>query len=409
MKNRIIFLLALLTLSFSSCSFKSKESSPTYRVIEKDFENSIIVEGVVEPTHFTTLMCPMNVNGTITFIIEDGTHVDAGDIVCIIEDSNNENNYDNLQVLFEAITAELSKKRADLQMQQALLEAQVKNNAADTEIANLDSIQIRFASPTQRRISELRLESASIEKRRLEQRLQTLKIINDSEIKSIEVNLRRVMARLETAKETLESLTVRAPTNGLAIVSESQRSREKLKVGDEVWNNMPLVIIPDMNEMKVKMMVNETDFKYISENDSVSYTFDAMPDNVAIGKITKMIPVGQPYKRNSNVRFFEVEASVDSILEMPKPGFTANCRVISNYINDTITVPQVAIFEEDSMKVVYVKKNNTFEKREIITGLSSQKESIVSEGLSSGEEISLIKPSSSRIKGERLLLNKTSE
>ena len=177
-----------------------------------------------------------------------------------------------------------------------------------------------FASPTQRRISELRLESASIEKRRLEQRLQTLKIINDSEIKSIEVNLRRVMARLETAKETLESLTVRAPTNGLAIVSESQRSREKLKVGDEVWNNMPLVIIPDMSEMKVKMMVNETDFKYISENDSVSYTFDAMPDNVAIGKITKMIPVGQPYKRNSKVRFFEVEASVDSILEMPKPG-----------------------------------------------------------------------------------------
>ena len=122
-----------------------------------------------------------------------------------------------------------------------------------------------------------------------------------------------------------------------------------------------------------------------------------------------MIPVGQPYKRNSKVRFFEVEASVDSILEMPKPGFTANCRVISNYINDTITIPQIAIFEEDSMKVVYVKKNNTFEKREIITGLSSQKESIVSKGLSSGEEISLIKPSSSRIKGERLLLNKTSE
>ena len=409
MKNRIIFFLTLLNLGLSSCSFKSIDNGPFYTVNEKDFENSIIVEGVVEPTHFTTLMCPMNVNGTITFIIEDGIHVNVGDVVCIIEDSNNENNYDNLQVLVEAITAELSKKKADIQMQHALLEAQVRNNEADTEIANLDSLQFRFASPTQRRISELQLESASIEKSRLEQRLKTLKIINDSEIKSLEINLKRIINRLETAKEVLESLTIRASTAGLAIVSESRRSREKLKVGDNVWNNMPLVIIPEMNEMKVKMRVSETDFKYISENDSVSYTFDAMPENWANGKITKMLPVGQPYKRDSKVKFFEIEASVDSILEMPEPGFTVNCRVIANYINDTITVPQVAIFEEDSMKVVYVKKNKSFEKREIKTGLSSQKESIVTEGLNRDEEISLIKPESSQIKGERLLLKESSE
>lgn len=409
LKNKVVFFLVLLNIVLSSCNFNSEESGPLYTVVEKDFENSIVVEGVVEPIHFTTLMCPMNVNGTITFIIESGTYVNAGDVVCIIEDSDNENNYDYIQDWVEEINAELSKKRADIQMQHALLEAQVKNNAADTEIANLDSLQIRFASPTQQRISELQLESASIEKRRLEQRVQTLKIIDDSEIKSLEINLRRATGRLESAKKILESLTLRSPTSGLAIVSQSRRSGENLKVGEEVWNNMPLVIIPEINEMKVIMKVNETDFKYISEKDSVSYTFDAMPGNWAIGKITKMLPVGQPYKRDSKVKFFEVEASVDSILEMPEPGFTANCRVITNYVNDTIMVPQVAIFEEDSIKVVYVKKNRTFERREIKTGLSSQKESIVSEGLNKNEEISLIKPNSSKIKGERLLLKASSE
>lgn len=368
-----------------------------------------MVEGFVEPIHFTTVMCPMNVSGTVTFIIEDGTYVNEGDVIAIIEDSDNENNYDNIQDWVEGINAELSKKRADMQMQHALLEAQLRNNVADTEIANLDSLQFRFASPTQRRISELQLESASIEKRRLEQRVQTLKIIDESEIKSLEINLRRATNRLETAKEILESLTVKAPAAGLAIVSESRRSGEKLKVGDDVWSNMPLVIIPEMNEMKVKMRVNETDFKYISEKDSVSYTFDAMPDNWANGKITKMLPVGQTYSRDSKVKFFEIEASVDSIREMPEPGFSANCRVIVNYIKDTLTVPQVAIFDEDSIKVVYVKKNRTFERREIKTGLSSQKEAIVSAGINRDEEISLIKPSSSLIKEERLLLSKTSE
>jgi multidrug efflux pump subunit AcrA (membrane-fusion protein) len=385
------------------------DNSLIYTVIEKDFENSVIVEGVVEPTYFTTVMCPVNVDGTIIFMVEDGTQVNAGDVICIIEDNNNETNYNNLLDLIESISAELSTKKADLQMQQALLEAQVRNNEADTEIANLDSLQFRFASPTQRQISELQLESASIEKSRLEKRLQTLKIINDSEIKSIEINLRRAQSRLETAKEILESLTVRAPTSGLAIVSQSRRSGEKLKIGDEVWNNMPLVIIPEMSEMKVQMRLSETDFKYISENDSVSYSFNAMPDNWANGKITKMLPVGQPYSRDSKLKYFEVEASVDSILEMPEPGFTANCRVIVDYIKDTITVPQVAIFDEDSRKVVYVKKNKTFERREIKTGLSSQKESVVIEGLNRDEKVALTKPNSSLIKSERLLINTTSK
>lgn len=385
------------------------DNSLIYTVIEKDFENSVIVEGVVEPTYFTTVMCPVNVDGTIIFMVEDGTQVNAGDVICIIEDNNNETNYNNLLDLIESISAELSTKKADLQMQQALLEAQVRNNEADTEIANLDSLQFRFASPTQRQISELQLESASIEKSRLEKRLQTLKIINDSEIKSIEINLRRAQSRLETAKEILESLTVRAPTSGLAIVSQSRRSGEKLKIGDEVWNNMPLVIIPEMSEMKVQMRLSETDFKYISENDSVSYSFNAMPDNWANGKITKMLPVGQPYSRDSKLKYFEVEASVDSILEMPEPGFTANCRVIVDYIKDTITVPLVAIFDEDSRKVVYVQKNKTFERREIKTGLSSQKESVVIEGLNRDEKVALTKPNSSLIKSERLLINTTSK
>lgn len=385
------------------------DNSLIYTVIEKDFENSVIVEGVVEPTYFTTVMCPVNVDGTIIFMVEDGTQVNAGDVICIIEDNNNETNYNNLLDLIESISAELSTKKADLQMQQALLEAQVRNNEADTEIANLDSLQFRFASPTQRQISELQLESASIEKSRLEKRLQTLKIINDSEIKSIEINLRRAHSRLETAKEILESLTVRAPAPGLAIVSQSRRSGEKLKIGDEVWNNMPLVIIPEMSEMKVQMRLSETDFKYISENDSVSYSFNAMPDNWANGKITKMLPVGQPYSRDSKLKYFEVEASVDSILEMPEPGFTANCRVIVDYIKDTITVPLVAIFDEDSRKVVYVQKNKTFERREIKTGLSSQKESVVLEGLNRDEKVALTKPNSSMIKGERLLTETTSK
>lgn len=393
----------VLMLFHSSCNLKEKENLSTYIVVNKNFENSIIIEGIVEPTQFSTIVCPMNVNGTIIFLIEDGTRVNEGDVVCVIEDNNIENEYDNLQLFLEAVNAELNKKKADLQMQYALLEAQVKNNEADTEIANLDSLQFRFASPTQRRISELELEMASIEKTRLARKLRSLEIINRSEIRTLEINIRRLTNRLESVKSILDGLTIKSPGAGFAIVSESRRTGTKLKEGDNVWNNMPLVIIPEVNEMMVKMKVNETDFKYISENDSVSYSFDAMPGNHAFGRITKKLPVGQPLNRDSKVKFFEVEASIESHLELPEPGFTANSHVIADFIGDTIVIPQIAIFEEDSMKVVYVKQNRKFELRQISTGLSSQKESVVTGGLKKGELISLTKPRASSIKGKRLL------
>ena len=402
MKNqRTILFISLLTCLLS-CRQKNNELASTYTITGKDFVNSILVEGVVEPTQFSTLSCPMNVNGTIVFLVEEGTMVRAGEVVCIIEDNNIENEYDNLQLFIEAVNAELNKRKADLQMQYALLEAQVKNNEADTEIANLDSLQFRFASPTQRRISELELERAFIEKTRLRSRLHALEIINESEIRTLEIQIKRLGNRLETVKKNLDELTIRAPKDGLAIIAESRRTGSKLMEGENVWNNMPLVIIPELKEMKVRMRMNETDFKYISEQDSVSYSFNAMPGNKAYGKIIRKQPVGQPVNRDSKVKYFEAEASIDSLLEPPEPGFTAESRVIVRYLPDTIVVPLIAISEVDSMKVVHVKNRGKYEMRQIKTGLSSQKESVITEGLRRGEIISLITPHPSQIRSSKL-------
>ncbi|MDO5523411.1 MAG: hypothetical protein Q4G48_05130 [Bacteroidia bacterium] len=385
-----------------------EENLSTYAITATNFENTVVIDGVAEPVHSTTLVCPRNVDAIITFLIDDGTVVNEGDVLCILEDNNRKTEHDNLVIQLETAEAELSKVKADLQMQYALLEAQVKNNEADTEIAHLDSLQLQFATPTQRRIKDLELERALIEKNKFEKKLEALNVINQSEVRKLELNIQQLTNRLASAKTILDGLTLRAPRNGLAIVANSRMMwGMKLKVGDNVWSNMPIVIIPEVSEMKVKMMASETDFRQITENDSVSFSFDAMPNNTAYGKITKKLPVGQPYKEGSKVKFFEVEASVDSALQLPESGLTANCRVYLQQVPDTIVVPQIAIFDEDSLKVVYVRKNKKYEMRQIATGLSSHKESIVSGGLRHGEVIALIKPPPSMIRGKTLLNDST--
>ncbi|HET7732562.1 MAG TPA: hypothetical protein VFK73_01890, partial [Paludibacter sp.] len=72
-------------------------------------------------------------------------------------------------------------------------------------------------------------------------------------------------------------------------------------------------------------------------------------------------------------------------------------------IPDTIVIPQICIFEEDSMKFVYVQKAKTFEKRQITIGTTSVKEAVVTSGLKRNEKIAIIKPESELINGKRLL------
>ncbi|MFT3751604.1 MAG: hypothetical protein QM800_01590 [Paludibacter sp.] len=128
-----------------------------------------------------------------------------------------------------------------------------------------------------------------------------------------------------------------------------------------------------------------------------------MPDNKAWGKIQKKAPVGQPVKENSKVKTFEIEASVDKSLLIPGPDLTTRCKIILKHISDTIVIPQICIFEEDSMNFVYVQKNKTFEKRQISIGTTSTKEAVVTAGLKRNEKIAIVKPETELINGKRLL------
>ena len=57
-----------------------------------------------------------------------------------------------------------------------------------------------------------------------------------------------------------------------------------------------------------------------------------------------------------------------------------------------VVVPTVGIFERDSLKVVYVQKERKYEERAVVLGVGSPKMTIITDGLSEGEKIALIKP-----------------
>ncbi|HET9570049.1 MAG TPA: efflux RND transporter periplasmic adaptor subunit [Bacteroidales bacterium] len=403
--NKPFLLLALLLFGMilTCCQETEKKEILINHINHTNFEDILTIDGTVDAVRSVTLSCPQQLEGEIVYLIEDGTHVEPGDLVCQLENRETQDVIDQLEIEVENSKAVMAKVRANLDMRYAQLDAQVKTNAVQTSIANLDSLQLIYASPVQRRVKELELQKAAIIRNKLTKKLRALDIINKNQIRRMELQIQNRENRLASMMDMIDMMTIKASQSGMVVRAISWQTGNKVQEGDHVYANMPIINIPDMTEMKVKIQASEASYKRININDLVEYTFDAMPGNTASGKILSKAPVGRPISRKSKVKFFEVEASMESWKELPTPGLSVSCNIILQRVKDTIVVPQIAIFEEDSMKMVYVKHSGGFEKRQIEIGPSSPKLAVISRGLTGKESLSLNKPSSAKIKKTTLL------
>ena len=391
--RKVLACVISIGLTLAACSPNGSSTSATYEIKRCDYEDILIIEGYTESVNSVNINCPPDVDGTIISIVETGTYVKQGEVVCVIEDVNIADKHERLKLDLESAYAELEKLKASQQLETALLEAQVKNNDAEALLADFDSLQMLYMSPAERRTKELQLERAAIERARLMKKVDASKVMQEIDVMRIEKNIERIKRNMDDEQKKLESLSIRAPRDGIAIRAKRWPwSSATWTIGDNVWNGRTIITLPDFDEMKVIFHAKETEYKRLQIGDSIMYTFDAMPQNRAWGHITKMASIGQTRTEGSQVKTFEIEATIDSLLSPVEPGLSARCHIYLRHIPDTIVVPTISIFDKDSIKVVYVQKGRKHEERIVTLGLSSPKTTIVSEGLKEGETISLIKP-----------------
>jgi multidrug efflux pump subunit AcrA (membrane-fusion protein) len=160
---------------------------------------------------------------------------------------------------------------------------------------------------------------------------------------------------------------------------------------------MPLLEIPRMDRVQAKLLVNETHFKQIGKGQEVEVSVDARPDLRLSGKIERKSPMGKPIRRRSQVKVYEIIASLDSSAINVQPGLSISCKVFLNRIADTLVIPTVSVFEEDSLKLVYVEKGKKFRRQTVEIALSNNQFTVIKSGLSGNETIATSKPPESLI------------
>lgn len=261
----------------------------------------------------------------------------------------------------------------------------------------------------------------------------------DIEIKELQLELAKL--RLKEAQRQLDEATIIAPFDGLVAVVNISK-------GDRVSEGATAIRLLDPSKLEVDVLVSEMDVFQLKPGARATVQIDAVSGISFPARVKRISPAAtiQQNVVNYKVRLELITGETvatqqrspsEITLEMlpeqvrkavqegritleqirqwvaqryqqqtakpaismadfqPKEGLTVTATIFVNERRDVLLVPNGAIVKEGGKSYVQVVNGETTEKREVVTGLSNWQYTEITEGVSEGEQVLIVKTASS--------------
>ena len=326
-RYRIVFLL-LLTLIVVSCADSGNESDTEAKGNIKRIVETGELAAIKSHTFTIQRYGRRWNNFKIIGILKHGTRVEEGDSVIQLDPTEIQKYIIDRQGDLENQLASLEKLQVDQSNRRNDLESRMKNEVATFELRKLELEAARFESDRIRKIKELEFDQAKIAFDRAKRQYDLNLIREKNDLKIQKIRVEQLRSDLENANSILPELTLRTPISGIFQISRNRRTREMLKVGDELYQGNSIGSVPDLTWMKVVTTVNELDFMKLSISQKVNVRLDAMPEVVFKGEVAYIGKLCRLKDEKSKQKVFDVEVNLLKPDERLKPGMTVSCEFI---------------------------------------------------------------------------------
>ncbi len=289
--------LAAVVLLFAACS-KAKNEKPKVQTVAASRQNIIVsaeATGVVEPINVVEVKSKAG-GQIVKMPVETGTQVKPGDLMVQVDTRDVKNQYEQAAADVRAAeasvaVAESQKKRSDDLFSQRIITAQ-------------------------------------------EHETTTLTSANS------QAQLVRSRASLDLAKQRLEDATVRAPVTGTVIEKDVALGQVITSATGAFGGGTTLLKMADLEKVRVRALVNETDIGQVQPGQAATITVDAFPDRRFQGTVEKIEP--QAVVQQS-VTMFPVLVSVSNRDRLLMPGMNGEVSVLVEERDSVLAIPNDAI------------------------------------------------------------------
>jgi HlyD family secretion protein len=179
-----------------------------------------------------------------------------------------------------------------------------------------------------------------------------------------------------------------APIPGMTgVTSSTSSSLGNPATGAQRPGGTQFLVLDNVNSFRVVVPFEESDAAKVAPNQKVNVTFDAIPELTRTGTVLSVAPAGADISSVINYYVTVVLNETDPRL---RDGQTAQVRVVTNQVDNVLTVPNSAIRRSgERTTVTVVDPNGTQEQVGFQAGLVGDTRTQVISGLSEGQQVVL--------------------
>lgn len=327
---------------------------------------------------------------TITHLIEEGTLVDSGDYVATLDHTAVEEQIKLAQDEMDKTLSEYEDSKIDSNLNLSNQRDVIVNSRLDQAEKKIIMDESVYESPSIQKKAVMDLDKAK-RKFEQEQKAYGLKIKQeDNKVDRKYINYRQILERLQELQKLFSSLEITAPKSGILTYFKFPWG-EIIKTGSKVGPyNSVIATIPEMTNLISRTYINEIDISKVKVGQNVKIGIDAFPEKQLTGQVIAVANIGQAMP-NSDAKVFEVKIKIFGKDKELKPSMTTSNAIEAGTFTDTLMVASDAVFENDSMKFVYVGRDNPVKQ---IVWLADENENnvLVKKGLKAGDLVWLTEP-----------------
>jgi HlyD family secretion protein len=427
-KYLILFLLVIIAgaaIWFTSSQTSPGNSPADLRLAEvqpRDFQVRINSIGTLDAEQSYMVSSTIKGDkGKIIYLVDEGNSVQSGDLLIRFDATPFENDISRLN-------GELKSREAVVEAHQQLLDwekSQHEGNVKSAEYAIKEASQEvqRYQSyirdleelrkkgqqfPTE--IDQARKKADQLQAKQEKARADYEQAKKDAvyKIANAMANLSKVKSEQEAtrsalaeARSELVKTEIRAKMPGMPVHFEQFRDNQKRKprVGDMVWQNQPILYLPDVSTMLVKTQVREIDLHRLRTGQKAQIRLDAYPESPFTGDVVAIgILASDAADGAKGEKFFQLTLRLAERDARLRPGMTARVGILAEEVRSALSVPLQAVFEENGRKVCFVNTTGTFRTQAVQTGRQNEDWSEITTGLQRGDMVSVVKPSRDKVR-----------
>jgi HlyD family secretion protein len=216
------------------------------------------------------------------------------------------------------------------------------------------------------------------------------------DLRSLRESLSQALAALDQSAELLGKTRIKSPIDGLVIQID-------VKVGETViagTTNIPgstMMVIADPSQSLTEVQVDEADIAKVRKGQKVDVYTAAYPDTPLSGTVQSIASIARQMKGQQSLSFL-VKILLDEQDSMTiRPGMSVRADIYNEITEETLAVPVQAVLydeelDEDSensedQPYVYVIEEGQAVRKNVTTGISSDSDQEILDGLQKGERV----------------------